>query len=97
MQFTKLSYSLNGFPSDLRHDGTLAPKVLIAQAQEVIDDKGCEESRAKYPGQQITPSEHNSKGRGWATATLRPCSLLIMSHPFRIQGSTELGQRAMDP
>lgn len=40
----KLSYSLNGLPSDLRHDGTLSPEVLIAQAQEVIDDKGCEKS-----------------------------------------------------
>lgn len=44
MGLRKLSYSLNGLPSDLRHDGTLSPEVLIAQAQEVIDDKGCEKS-----------------------------------------------------
>lgn len=46
------SYSLDGLPSDLRHDSTLSPKVLIAQAQEVIDDKGCEKSRAEHSGQQ---------------------------------------------
>lgn len=46
MGLRNLSYSLNGLPSDLRHDGTLSPKVLIAQAQEVVDDKGCGKSRA---------------------------------------------------
>lgn len=46
------SYSLDGLPSDLGHDGALSPKVLIAQAQEVIDDKGCEKSRAEHLGQQ---------------------------------------------
>lgn len=35
-------YSLDGLPSDLRHDGTFSPKVFVAQAQEIIDDQGCE-------------------------------------------------------
>lgn len=63
MALRKLSYSLNGLPSDLRHDGTLSPKVLIAQAQEVVDDKGCGKSRAEYPGQQSAHSQRSSKPR----------------------------------
>ena len=35
------SDSLDGLPSDLRHDGTFSPEVFIAQAQEIIDDQGC--------------------------------------------------------
>lgn len=36
-------YSLNGLSSDLGHNGTFSAKVLIAQAQEVVDDQGCGE------------------------------------------------------
>lgn len=35
-------YSLDGLPPDLGHDGTFSPEVLIAQAQEIVDDQGCE-------------------------------------------------------
>lgn len=37
------SYSLNGLPSDLRHDGALPAEVFVTQAQEIVDDQGCEE------------------------------------------------------
>ena len=43
------SYSLNGLPSDLGHDGTFSPKVFIAQAQEIVDDQGCEKSVQSKP------------------------------------------------
>lgn len=36
-------YSLNRFPSDLRHDGALPPKVLIAETEEVVDYESCKD------------------------------------------------------
>lgn len=36
-------YSLNWFPSDLRHDGALPPQVLIAEAEKVVYYKGCKD------------------------------------------------------
>lgn len=35
---------LDWFPSDLCHDGAFSSKILITQAQEVVDNKGCRES-----------------------------------------------------
>jgi len=40
-------YSLNWFPSDLRHDGALPSQVLIAEAEEVVYYKGCKDIRVK--------------------------------------------------
>lgn len=36
-------YSLNWFPSDLRHDGALPSQVLIAEAEKVVYYKGCKD------------------------------------------------------
>lgn len=36
-------YSLNWFPSDLRHDGALASQVLITEAEKVVYYKGCKD------------------------------------------------------
>lgn len=36
-------YSLNWFPSDLRHDGALPSQVLIAQAEKVVYYKSCKD------------------------------------------------------
>lgn len=36
-------YSLDWFPSDLRHDGALPSQVLIAEAEKVVYYKGCED------------------------------------------------------
>lgn len=33
--------SLDGFPSDFSHDGTLSSQILVTQTQEVVDDKRC--------------------------------------------------------
>lgn len=90
-----LLYLLNGLPPDLRHDGTLSPKVLIAQAQEVIDDKGCGESRVLRSAEWSLGIQQ--QGKGLSTAALSPGRLLMMADPFRIQGGKKLGQRAMDP
>lgn len=71
MGLRNLSYSLNGLPSDLRHDGTLSPKVLIAQAEEVVDDKGC-----GSPEQSIQVSRALTQNRaakqGLSAAALSP-------------------------
>lgn len=40
---------LDGLPADLRHDVALTSKVLVAQRQEVVDDKGCVETRTYSP------------------------------------------------
>lgn len=36
-------YSLNWFPSDLRHDGALPSQILIAEAEKVVYYKGCKD------------------------------------------------------
>lgn len=36
-------YSLNWFPSDLRHDGAFPSQVLIAEAEKVVYYKGCKD------------------------------------------------------
>lgn len=36
-------YSLDWFPSDLRHDGALPSQVLIAEAEKVVYYKGCKD------------------------------------------------------
>lgn len=36
-------YSLNWFPSDLRHDGALSSQVLIAEAEKVVYYKCCKD------------------------------------------------------
>lgn len=33
--------SLDGLPPDLSHDGALSAQVLVAETQEIVDDKGC--------------------------------------------------------
>lgn len=38
-----IKYSLNWFPSDLRHDGALPSQVLIAEAEKVVYYKGCKD------------------------------------------------------
>lgn len=35
------AHSLNGLPPDLCHDGALPSQVLVAQAEEVVDDERC--------------------------------------------------------
>lgn len=90
-----LLYLLNGLPPDLRHDGTLSPKVLIAQAQEVIDDKGCGKSRVLRSAEWSLGIQQ--QGKELSPAALSPGRLLMMADPFRIQGGKKLGQRAMDP
>lgn len=47
---------LDGFPPDLGHDGALSPEVLVAQAEEVVDDKRCGETREKKKKKKVVNS-----------------------------------------
>ena len=40
-----LRISPDRLPTDLGHDGTLASKVFIAQAEKTVDHKGCKNKR----------------------------------------------------
>lgn len=48
---------LDGFASDLGHDGALSSQVFIAQAEEVVDHKRCGEIRGDRSGlyADVTP------------------------------------------
>lgn len=49
---------LDGFPSDLGHDGALSSQVLITKAQEVVDDKGCGVSHTQTKTLLVIQGDH---------------------------------------